>query len=124
MSDLKPIVKSDRCKGCGLKFSLKGVGKMTNEEAICLTGNIQFDLTDGYYQREDYIEALCVFDRLIQENAKLKAENNRLNGKSEMYRDMTDSFCNSNIKLKAEVEQLKSTISKMETTTEHEDDLK
>ena len=29
-----------------------------------------------------------------------------------------------NTKLKTEIEQLKSTISKMETTTEHEDDLK
>lgn len=51
---------------------------MTNEEAIVLIGSIQFDLTDGYYQREDYTEALCVFDRLNQENTKLKAENERL----------------------------------------------
>ena len=110
---LRNLLSCVKCWGCGLKILLKGVEKMTNEEAICLTGNIQFDLTDGYYQREDYIEALCVFDRLIQENAKLKAENNRLNGKSEMYRDMADSFCNSNIKLKAEIEQLKSELEQL-----------
>ena len=44
----------------------------------------------------------------LEENTKLKAEINRVNGKSEMYRDMADSFCNRNIKLKAEIEQLKS----------------
>ena len=50
----------------------------------------------------------CEWTRLIQENAKLKAEINRSNGKSEMYRGIADDFCNSNIKLKAEIEQLKS----------------
>ena len=66
---------------------------MTNEEAICLIGNIQFDLTDGYYQRKDYIEALCVFDKLNQENTKLKAEIEQLKEEVERYKKLIPKMC-------------------------------
>ena len=39
-------------------------------------------------------------------------------------RDYAEHYKEENTKLKAEIEQLKSTISKMETTTAQEDDLK
>ena len=74
---------------------------MTNEEAIC----VLYDSLGG--RQDSFQEAFYIAINSIQENAKLKAEINRPNGKSEMYRDMADSFCNSNIKLKAEIEQLK-----------------
>ena len=90
---------------------------MTNEEAICLLGGIQFDLTDGYYQRGEYVEAVCVFDRLNQENTKLKAENERLASdnswlvlmKAEKEFENVD-LLEERDKLKAEIEQLKKTV--------------
>lgn len=79
---------------------------MTNEEAICLIGSIQFDLTDGYYQREDYIEALCVFDRLNQENTKLKAE-------IEQYKLFLTTWNNANNELLKYNQELKETNAKL-----------
>ena len=96
---------------------------MTNEEAIKILEDITWN-SNGRYEVTDMLDTRNLSIQALQENTKLKAEIDRLNGKSEMYRDMADSFCNSNIKLKAEIEQLKATISKMETTTAQEDDLK
>ena len=81
---------------------------MTNEEAICLIGNIQFDLTDGYYQRKDYTEALCIFDRLNQENTKLKAEIERLKENYDTLAKQYSNVENSNIRYYNELKQLKS----------------
>ena len=90
---------------------------MTNEEAISkLDGKKELLDRNGFINLDEFDIAI----NSIEENTKLKAEIDRLNGKSEMYRDMADGFCNSNIKLKAEIEQLKATISKMETTTERQ----
>ena len=96
---------------------------MTNEEAIKILQDITWN-SNGRYEITEMLDTRNLSIQTLEENTKLKAENDRLNGRSEMYRDMADSFCNSNIKLKAEIEQLKSTISKMETTTANEDDLK
>ena len=96
---------------------------MTNEEAIKILEDITWN-SNGRYEVTDMLDTRNLSIQALQENTKLKAEIDRLNGKSEMYRDMADSFSNSNIKLKAEIEQLKSTISKMETTIAQEDDLK
>lgn len=95
---------------------------MTNEEARSVLIKTKVMCVSGKVTEWEKAQKLAY--ESLQENTKLKAEIDRLNGKSEMYRDMADSFCNSNIKLKAEIEQLKATISKMETTTTHEDDLK
>ena len=96
---------------------------MTNEEAIKILQDITWN-SNGRYEITEMLDTRNLSIQTLEENTKLKAEIDRLNGKSEMYRDMADSFCNSNIKFKAEIEQLKSTISKMETTAAHEDDLK
>ena len=89
---------------------------MTNEEAIVLIGSIQFDLTDGYYQREDYTEALCVFDRLNQENTKFKSEIEELEIENVCANHVMD-------KLKAENEMLKELMPKICETCEYEDEI-
>ena len=78
---------------------------MTNEEAIKILESIRV-FRNGSNAN---VEAIDIAINSIQENTKLKAEINRLNGKSEMYRDMADSFCESNKKLKAEIDQWQST---------------
>ena len=89
---------------------------MTNEEAI-ETLRLQRIFTNT---SNIDVEAINIAIESLRENTKLKAEINRLNGKSEMYRDMADSFCNSNIKLKAEIEQLKELIPRICETCQHE----
>ena len=79
---------------------------MTNEEAYNIIS--EFCFTGYEDNKKPSFKLFGAIHELIldvEENTKLKAEINRLNGKSEMYRDMADSFCNSNIKLKAEIEQ-------------------
>ena len=80
---------------------------MTNEEAIKILQDITWN-SNGRYEITEMLDTRNLSIQTLEENTKLKAEIDRLNGKSEMYRDMADSFCNSNIKLKTEIEQLKS----------------
>ena len=68
---------------------------MTGEEAIKILEDITWN-SNGRYEVTDMLDTRNLSIHSIQENTNLKAE----------------------------IEQLKSTISKMETTTEQEDDLK
>ena len=86
---------------------LKGIlpKKVSFAQMICASNCYGDEMV--YQEPEPYAIEFAI--NSIQENAKLKAEIERSNGKSEMYRDMADSFCNSNIKLEAEIEQWQST---------------
>ena len=97
---------------------------MTNEEAYNIIS--EFCFTGYEDNKKPSFKLFGAIHELIldvEENTKLKAEIKRLNGKSEMYRDMADSFCNSNIKLEAENEQLKELIPKICETCRYEDEL-
>ena len=80
---------------------------------VCRLGEIKASDIKKFINNQptvnDWIQCSEKLPPIPKENTKLKAEIERLNGKSEMYRDMADSFCNSNIKLKVEIEQWQST---------------
>ena len=99
---------------------------MTNEEVIKNLNKIDDVLDETYYgekARAISHNSINMAIESLQENTKLKSEINRLIGKSGMYRDMADSFCESNKKLKAEIEELnkrldiKETLLKLQETT-------
>lgn len=91
---------------------------MKNSEAVRQLVYVRRNLDE--YLDEDRINAVNDAISALEENDKLKAEIERLkkrleikDNNFELYSDALD-----------EIEQLKATISKMETTTAQEDDLK